>query len=61
MTPQMQASLALAQWQELRNAGLTPGQRIEALMRDFFAPVPVSDFEYELTLRDVAMTMAEAA
>jgi hypothetical protein len=41
------------------NAGLTPDQRIEALMRDFFAPPPASDFEYETTLRDVAIAMAD--
>jgi hypothetical protein len=54
MTPQQNANVALVIWQQLRAEGLTPEQRIERLMADFFAPVPPSDVEYEATLRNVA-------
>lgn len=57
MTPQMQADLALQQWQSLR--ALPPDERIEVLMAQFFLPTPASDFEYEITLRDVAAEMAQ--
>jgi hypothetical protein len=58
MTPQQHADLALRQWQGLRS--LPPDERIEILMRDFFAPPPASDLEYEITLRNVAMEMESA-
>jgi hypothetical protein len=56
MTPQQQADITLARWQALR--WVAPEERIEILMRDFFAPVPPCDVEYEATLRNVAMEMA---
>lgn len=59
-TSQQTADEALARWQALRSDGLTPDQRLEALMRDFFAPPSPSDLLYELTLRDVAAEMAVA-
>jgi hypothetical protein len=58
MTPQQQADLALQKWQSLR--ALPPDERIEALMASFFLPPPVSDFEYEIALRDVTAVMADA-
>jgi hypothetical protein len=57
-TSQQTADEAVIQWQSLRSEGLSPGERLEVLMRDFFAPVPPGDIEYDLTLRDVAEQMA---
>ncbi len=56
--PQQSADIALRQWQSLRS--LPPEDRIEALMADFFAPPPPSEFEYELTLRNISEVMAYA-
>jgi hypothetical protein len=58
MNRQQSANLELAQWQALRNAGLTPEQRMERLMSDFFAPIPPSDIEYQATLNRIAEEMA---
>jgi hypothetical protein len=57
---QQTADEALALWQSLRAAGLTPDQRLEVLMRDFFAPPSPVDAEYEITLRYVAAVMEAA-
>jgi hypothetical protein len=57
MTNQQTADAILQQWQSLR--ALPPDERIEALFFDFFAPPPASDMEYEITLRNVAMEMAQ--
>jgi hypothetical protein len=57
MNRQQSANLELAQWQSLRNAGLTPEQRIEALFADFFAPIPPSEIEYQATLNRIAEEM----
>ncbi len=58
VTPQESADLALRQWQSLRS--LPPEDRIDALMANFFAPPPASDFEYEITLRNISEIMADA-
>lgn len=58
VTPQQTADLALQQWQSLRS--LPPEDRIDALMANFFAPPPPSDFEYELTLRYISEIMSHA-
>jgi hypothetical protein len=58
MNRQQSANLELAKWQALRNAGLTPEQRMERLMSDFFAPMPPSDIEYQATLNRIAEEMA---
>jgi hypothetical protein len=58
MNRQQSANLALCQWQALRNAGLTPEQRMERLMSEFFAPIPPSDIEYQATLNRIAEEMA---
>jgi hypothetical protein len=60
MTPQASASLALAEWQNLRAAGLTPEQRIEELMRSFFLPPIDLDVRYSDTLQAVAEEMSVA-
>lgn len=57
---QQTASEALARWQSLRAEGLTPADRLEVLMRDFFEPPSPTDLQYEITLRDVAAEMAAA-
>lgn len=54
------ANEALARWQSLRTEGLSPADRLEVLMRDFFEPPNPSDILYELTLRDIAAEMAAA-
>lgn len=59
-TSQQTANEALIYWQGLRNQGLSPVERLEVLMRDFFSPPAPEDIEYELTLRDVAFEMAAA-
>lgn len=58
-TSQQHADTALQQWQQLRNAGLTPQQRIERLVSEFFAPPINLDVKYEDQLRAVTMEMAE--
>lgn len=58
MTPQMQANIALQEWQSLR--ALPPDERIEALMASFFLPPSATDLEFEITLRNVAMEMQDA-
>lgn len=57
VTPQQHADAALARWQSLRS--LPPDERIEVLMAEFFQPPPVSDLEYEITLRNITMEMAD--
>jgi hypothetical protein len=57
---QQTANEALIHWQALRAEGLTPAERLEVLMRDFFSPPSPSDLQYEITLRDVAFEMAVA-
>jgi len=37
-----------------------PDERIAALVAAFFAPLPPSDFEYELILENVAREMEDA-
>lgn len=56
MNSQQQADILLRIWQE--NRALPPEDRIEALIADFFSPLPPCETEYEITLRDVAMEMA---
>lgn len=48
----------LARWQELRNAGLEPEERLEILCRDFFSPPIALDCQYEAQLRDVREEMS---
>jgi hypothetical protein len=57
---QQTANEALARWQALRAAGLTPDQRLEVLMADFFAPPSPTMAEYEITQRYVAAIMEAA-
>ena len=60
-TPQQIASEALLRWQALRGAGLSPDERLEVLMADFFAPPPVAcDVLYDATMREVAAIMESA-
>lgn len=59
-SPQQSANEALARWQSLRSEGLTPDQRLQVLMRDFFAAPELLDVEYEITLRQIADAMAAA-
>lgn len=59
-TSQQSANDALARWQELRASGLTPDQRLQVLMDDFFAVPAPSIAEYEITLRNVAAEMEAA-
>jgi hypothetical protein len=54
MNSQQHATEALAIWQRLRSAGLTPEQRITELMASFWQP-PID--LYEDTLRRVAEEM----
>jgi hypothetical protein len=58
LNSQQEADFLLRQWQSLRS--LPPPERIERLFLDFFAPPLASDFEYEITLRNVAMEMSYA-
>jgi hypothetical protein len=58
VTSQMNADIALQQWQSLR--ALPPDERIEVLMAEFFSPPIASDLEYEITLRNIAMEMESA-
>lgn len=54
MKPADEAALTL--WQQLRNMGLTPEERIERMVRDALAPF-VSRDEYEETLNQVRECM----
>lgn len=58
ITSQQAADELLQRWQSMR--GLPPEDRIEALMANFFLPPTASDFEYEITLRNVAAEMEAA-
>lgn len=58
LTPQMQASLALAEWQRLRRAGLTPEQRLEELMHSFFQPSIEMDVRYQAQINAVMTEMS---
>lgn len=58
-TPQQTADQDLARWQALRAAGLTPDERLEVLMREFFAPVPPCDVLYAATQREVTAIMEQ--
>lgn len=59
-SPQQTANEALVRWQSLRSEGLTPDQRLQVLMRDFFASPELLDVEYEIVLRQVAAEMVAA-
>lgn len=59
-SPQQTANESLARWQSLRSEGLTPDQRLQVLMRDFFAAPELLDVEYEIVLRHVAAEMVAA-
>jgi hypothetical protein len=59
-TPQQTADEALARWQALRNAGLTPDERIERLFRDCFSPPSECDVLYDATMREVTAIMEGA-
>jgi hypothetical protein len=59
VSPQQQADADLAEWQRLRNAGLTPEQRLDALMATFFQPPIELDVRYQDQLNAVMMEMAE--
>lgn len=59
MTSQQTADALLQQWQSLR--AMPPDERIEALMAQFFLPVPETDILYELTMRRVCESMQECA
>lgn len=61
MTSQQQADDALARWQALRNEGLTPIERMERLMADFFKPPLALDIRYEDQLKAVTAEMMEPA
>lgn len=56
MNSQQQADIALQQWQSMRD--LTPEERIDMLMFDFFFPPLVSEAEYEIQLHAVSIEMA---
>ena len=56
MTSQQHADLALQQWQAMRD--LTPEERIDMLMFDFFFPPPISEAEYQIQLSAVSVEMA---
>jgi len=60
MSIQHHANIALREWQRLKPAYPEPIDRIQALVSDFFAPLPPSDIEYEITLRDISEIMAHA-
>jgi hypothetical protein len=53
---QLDASVALAEWQRLRH--LDPETRIERLVKDFFLPPIDQDIKYQDVLRAVAKEMA---
>jgi hypothetical protein len=55
MTSQQSADRDLSIWQA--NRRLPPEARIQALLREFFAPPRETD-EYEITLRNIALEMA---
>src|SRR5579862_6239933 len=57
MNSQQKADLLLAQWQSLRS--LSPDERIERLFLDFFAPLDMTDVEFEAVLREVGLAMRE--
>ena len=57
MNSQQKADLLLAQWQSLRS--LPPDERIERLFLDFFAPLDMTDVEFEAVLREVGAAMRE--
>lgn len=57
VTRQQNADDALAKWQSLRNEGLTPIERMERLMADFFLPPIELDTKYEDQLRAVTTEM----
>jgi hypothetical protein len=57
-TSQQQADAALQKWQEFRRQGLTPDERIEILMREFFADPLASEVEYQAVCRRVAEEMS---
>lgn len=54
---QLDASTALHEWQRLRNAGLTPDERLAALMAEFFMPPIDLDVRYQDQLNAVAAEM----
>jgi hypothetical protein len=60
MTPQQSANAALFRWQALRAAGLTPEERIQELVRSFFAPPIDLDTRYQDQINAVAAEMERA-
>lgn len=54
----LDASTALAEWQRLRNCGLTPEQRLERLCREFFLPPIDLDMKFQDQLNAVANEMS---
>lgn len=54
----LDASMALAEWQRLRNCGLSPEERLERLMAEFFLPPIEMDVRYSDVLRAVELEMS---
>lgn len=59
MTPQENASAALAMWQQLKRRYRDPGDRMDALMREFFAPPPPCEVEYSALERTMIEEWAD--
>jgi hypothetical protein len=57
MTSQHRADRDLAVWQQNRH--LTPRERMAKLLDDCFSRPPVSDEEYNATIRRVSESLAE--
>jgi len=59
ITSQQSADVALARWQALRAAGMTPEERLASLVSDFFQ-VPLDlDVRYQDQTNAVAKEMAD--
>lgn len=54
----LDASTALAEWQRLRGLDLTPLERLERLVSEFWLPPIDLDNRYQDTLKAVEMEMA---
>ncbi len=58
VTSQQSADAALQQWQQLRNSGLTPEQRLDRLMAEFFLPPIDLDVRYQDQIDRVSEEMS---
>lgn len=57
VSSQQQANISLRKWQMYRD--LTPNERLEKLLADFFAPPAETKAEYEITLTRVSEAVQE--